>query len=194
MATGHSDLMTPRHKHIAEHYSRVWANEPVVRKWAKGPVHELPADFHILEFNPSPSRYMWTYATCCMSEATDDEPCELFLFSRYAEDLHVELLTIVAHYHRTGQPLGLGHTVNFGRPWLPGSLCDHGLISLPYLDGPALEWLTLAKSDETTRFLWLIPITEAERDFRQRCGLEALEQRFEAASVDYLEPLRPSIV
>lgn len=48
---------------------------------------------------------------------------------------------MTAHFHRTGSALGLGHTVNFGRPWLPGSSCTHGLVSLPYLFGPELEWL-----------------------------------------------------
>jgi hypothetical protein len=50
-------------------------------------------------------------------------------------------VTAIAHFHRTGSALGLGHTVNFGRPWLPTSSCTHGLGSLPYLDGPDLEWL-----------------------------------------------------
>lgn len=102
----------------------------------------------------------------------------------------VELLTVVAHYHRNGHRLGLGHTVNFGEPWLPGSACTRGLISLPYLDGEALEWL----DEPRVRFLWLIPVTDDEVAFKAEHGLDALEERFEAAAFDYLDPLRASVV
>lgn len=41
------------------------------------------------------------------------------------------------------------------------------------------------------RFLWLIPITPEEAEFKKQNGLEALEERFEAANFDYLDPSRP---
>ena len=44
------------------------------------------------------------------------------------------------------------------------------------------------------RILWLLPITEAERDFKAANGLEALEQRLEAARIDFWDPARPSTV
>jgi hypothetical protein len=55
--------------------------------------------------------------------------------------------------------------VNLGEPWLPGSACDHGLISLPYPWGPELE-----------------------------DGLAALEERFQAARLDFTNPGRASVV
>jgi hypothetical protein len=82
---------------------------------------------------------MWTYATSGMSRPGDATPLELHLFSPERSEQLVELLMAIAHYHRTGSTLGLGASVNFGRPWLSGSDCSFGLISLPYLDGPALE-------------------------------------------------------
>jgi hypothetical protein len=106
------------------------------------------------------------------------------------KDAIVEILTAVSHYHRTGTPLGLGHSVNFGKPWVAGSACTHGLISLPYLDGPSLEWL----ANPEVRFLWMIPITDAEVQFKKRHGMEALEQRFEEAQFDFLDPFRASVV
>jgi hypothetical protein len=127
-----------------------------------------------------------------MSREDDDERVELHLVSPLAAPAHVELLTAIAHYHRTGAKLGCGHTVNFGRPWLPGSRCTHGLISLPYLDGPNLEVLELEAG--IVRFLWLIPITKEEVEFKKVRGLEALEARFEQASFDYLDPRRKSVV
>ncbi|HXE53661.1 MAG TPA: suppressor of fused domain protein [Tepidisphaeraceae bacterium] len=120
-------------------------------------------------------------------------PVELHLFSPVECDGHIELLTALAHYHRTGEPVGLGHTVNFGRPWLPGSACNHGLISLPYLDGRSLEEFRLAGVG-SIHFLWLIPITQSEREYKMTFGLEALEEKFDAAKLDYLNPCRPSVI
>src|SRR5262245_31575846 len=125
---------------VAAHYMHEWGQSGTsIPPPASPRRHELPAAFAVLEFAPSSKRDMWTYATCGMSQPGDAYPLELHLFaSSPARDL-TELLTAVAHYHRTGNPLGIGHTVNFGRPWLPGSLCEFGLLSLPYLDGPSLE-------------------------------------------------------
>lgn len=179
---------------IMHHYARQWRNQPGLRHWDKGPVDDLCSDFTILEFPPIPSRNMWTYATCCMSGERDADACELHIFSPVQTSLQVELLTVLAHYHRTEMHIGLGHTVNFGRPWLPGSCCDHGLVSRPYLDGPALETLTRAGASSHVSFYWLIPITKSERDFKKQYGLEALEERLEASKFNYLDFDRPSIL
>jgi Suppressor of fused protein (SUFU) len=82
--------------------------------------------------------------------------------------------------------------VNIGRPWRPGSACSFGLVSLPYLDGPKLENIVI--EDRPVACLWLIPITERERDFKIANGLEALGQRFDAAKLDFANPRRASVV
>jgi len=184
--------MTYRNR-IAQHYADAWSQDYSVRRWLDGPVDQLPGDFCILEFARRTTRDMWTYATCCMSQPSDERRLELHLFSPRADETLVELLTAIAHYHRTGESLWLGHSVNLGRPWLPHSSCDHGLISLPYLDGPALEVLTLPGRGNA-RFLWLIPVTKAEVQFKGSQGLEALEQAFERSRVNYLDPVRESVV
>jgi hypothetical protein len=129
-----------------------------------------------------------------MSQPGDTERCEVHLFSPIPTESHVELLTVLVHYHRTGARLGWEHSVNFGRPWLPGSECRYGLVSLPYLDGPILGELKLPETKETVWFLWLIPITEQEREYKKAYGMEALERRFEESSFDYLDPKRRSVV
>ena|SRR5947209_4715079 len=63
---------------------------------------------------------------------------------------------------------------------------------LPYIDGPTLEWLGTPR--QSVRFLWLIPITGVERNVKIEAGLEALEQAFERASFNYLDPRRASVV
>jgi hypothetical protein len=184
---------TMRHSYaqsIEEHYARAWG-AAVVSYAEGGRSHELPLDFALLTMRRSPQ--MKAIATRCMSRPEDAVRLELHMLMPLAsgfEPESAEILTAVAHYHHTGQRLDLGHTVNFGKPWVARSCCTHGLISLPYLDGPALEWL----AEPRVRFLWLIPITAAEVAFKRTHGLDALEECFEREGVDYLDPGRPSVV
>jgi hypothetical protein len=166
---------------LRAHYERTWGPASATLTWQKKP---LP-DLDVLVFAPRPGRNAWTYATCGMAGVPW---IEVHVFAPFQDTLHVELLTVVAAYHRTGAALGLGHTVNIGRPWLPGSRCDHGLISLPYIDGPVIE------NCDPVKCYWFIPITKAERDYKAKHGLEALEREFEATSFNYLDPARESVV
>lgn len=177
---------------LIDHYQSAWNAEGRVRRWQQGPWHDLAAGFCILEIPPTPQRALWTYATCGMSQPTQPSPVELHLFSSSPNELHLELLTAVAHYHHTARHVDLWDTVNFGRPWLPGSACDHGLVSLPYLDGPTLE--KMEWEGGLARCLWLVPITRAEVEYKKARGIEALEQRLEDAHFDYAAELRPSVV
>jgi hypothetical protein len=177
---------------IAEHYEHCWLNKASAVQWKAGPMRELTPGFRVLVFPPNERRKMWTYATCGMSEQDDAPALEAHLFSPVQTEAHIELLTAVAHYHLTGAYLDVGHTVNFGRPWLPRSKCDHGLLSLPYMDGPKLEWFD--GSGRKIRFLWLIPVTPEEVEFKRLHGLEALEARFEERGLDYLDPERRAVV
>lgn len=177
---------------IEGHYRKCWMTEPEVVEFQKGPIHVLPLSFAILRFPPNAKHRMWAYSTRCMSQVEDVHPLELHMFVKQREDAIAELLVAAAHYHRTGASLGLGHSINFGRPWLGGSICDRGLISLPYLDGPALEWLQI--KGQRIRFLWLVPVTKSEIEFKMVAGLEALEEWFEQGKLDYLNPFRASIV
>lgn len=181
-------------KCIIRHYETGWNSTGRTRHWSRGPTHQLSPGFCVLEFAPTSSRDMWTYATCCMSQIEDEQPVELHLFAPNASDRLVELLTIVAHYHRTGSRLDVGHSVDFGRPWLPESACTFGLVSLPYLDGPKIENLTVPELHVKVQCCWLIPITEKEVEYKKLAGVDALEHRFEEASFNYLDPQRASVV
>lgn len=178
---------------ILDHYSLHWGTSFSDERWTKGPIHQLPETFSVIEVPPHGDRDMWTYATCCMSQLEDPQKREVFLYSPHQRDQHVELLTILAHYHRTGSHLDLFHSVNFGRPWLPGSSCSYGLLSWAYLEPREFAFCLSPKGDEL-RFLWLIPITEAERDYKMKMGNDALEEAFEKASLNYLDPKRKSVV
>lgn len=183
-------VMTDYQREMTQHYSAIWGGTPASHVWRAG-WRPFPQECRILEFRPTGKRFYWVYATCGMTETDKPPLLEIFLMSREQSEDHVELLTAIAHYHQTGARLGLGHTVNFGRPWLRGSRCSFGLLSLPYTFGPALE---NGKADgKDVRVLWLFPITAQERALATERGLNALEELFEAKQVDYLNPLRESV-
>jgi Suppressor of fused protein (SUFU) len=177
---------------IQGHYQKVWGVAAEACLFLHGPIGQLPADFSVLRFPPHGRRNMWTYATCCMSQHRDRHPLELHMFSRADSIKIVELLVVTAHFHRFAAKLDLGHTVNFGRPWLGSSACEYGLVSLPYLDGPSLENLSIGS--ESVKFYWLIPVSKAEVDFKKQYGLETLESKFDISDFDYSNPDRRSIL
>lgn len=151
----------------------------------------LPAEFEVRKYKRSGDTAL--YATVCMSAADDPSPLELHIIAADDEatgSRSVFLLTVTAHFHRTGRSLGLGHTVNFGEPWVPAGACSRGLISRPYFDGPEFE-------REPTRGIccgWLVPVTDSEVNYKIEFGLEALESKFEAAQIDALDWKRHAVV
>ena len=159
----------------------------------QGPTEKLHSDFFILEFSPNYRHQMFSYCTVGMSvDRLDDNQIELVVYSPKSDNLLVELLTVCASYHRNRLPLGLHHTVNIGQPWLDNSKCDHGFISLPYLDDEELEIFRFGGQE--IHCYWFIPITEKERDYKMEKGCEALEQLFEDNQFDYLNPNRDSLI
>lgn len=185
--------MTEYCRAIKRHYEQVWCSTGSVVRFPKGPIHELPSGFRVVRFEPTHHRQLWTYATVGMSLPSDACRLELFVLANRRIDFDVaEVLFAVAHYHRTANPLDLGHTVNFGRGWADNSRCTHALVSLPYLDGPILENAEVA--GRQVRFLWLVPITPAEKDYVRMNGQSALEDLFEESGFDYADPGRPALV
>jgi hypothetical protein len=179
-------------KKIISHYEAFWNNKSEMLKLEKIPAGRDIPNFNVLEFKPARNRNMWTYATCGLSVSNESDPLELHLFSSCQDRSFVELLTVIAFYHRTDARLGLHHTVNFGRPWQNGSSLDHGFISLPYLDGPRLENFDVDK--KTVKFLWLIPISKTEVEYKKKYGVEALELKFDRPDFNYLDANRKSVV
>jgi hypothetical protein len=177
---------------IIQHYEKQWKNNGKMYLWDRGNFEKLPYDFRVLEFAPNNLRNMWTYATCAMSQPDDEKRIELHLFSSKRDEGLIEVLTAIAYYHRNTAKIGLGHTVNFGKPWQDESLCEYGFVSLPYLDGPSLE--NLENNRSLIKCYWLIPVTENEVDFKSKNGVEELEYKFDEAGLDYINPNRLSLI
>jgi hypothetical protein len=159
----------------------------------KGPIEKLHRDFCVLEFSPNSRHRMYSYCTVGMSvDRLDNNLIELVIYSLEPSNSMVELMTMCASFHRNREPLNVHHTVNIGQPWLNNSKCDHGFISLPYLDGQQLEIFKFGARE--IHCYWFIPITEKERNYKVENGCEALEQLFENRQLDYSNPKRDSLV
>lgn len=161
--------------------------------YAFGPAGRVPPDFRVVRFAAGPRTQLTTYLSVGSWEATGNtgNGFEFLVTTAQPEERCVALLAMVAYYHRT-EGLGVGHTFPLGYGWLGGS-CDHVLVSLPYPFGPELEVCCLGE-EGNVRFLWLLPITAAEKRFRHENGLEALEQRFDDVELDFASPYRKSVV
>lgn len=160
--------------------------------WTAGPMRALHAEFRVLEIAPGPKTPYWTYVSAggTVLSQPDAEALEFALIAPASDMRNVEIITMAAHYNYL-HALGEGHTVPIGDPWLEGSPSDHLLVCKPYPFGPEFEHIDAPEG--RARILWLLPITEAERDFKVANGLDALESRFEEARLEYWRADRPSI-
>ena len=177
---------------VRQHLRRFFAGHDCEEHhWTLGPAAEELPRLRVAEFAPGPKSGLWVYITIGAWEAREAPRLEFLIAAPERDPRHTELVTMAAWYHGRRR-LGAGHTLPIGEPWLPGSACEFFLVSLPYPFGPELEVCNLAGGH--LHVLWLLPITAAERQFKAREGLEALEQRFDARALEYWVPGRPSAV
>src|SRR4051812_10611589 len=159
---------------VSRHHHQFFAgHELVERHQVVGPIaHRVPS-FFVHEIAPGPRYAGWTYASVGLWDAVhqpDGHGLEFVMTALAADERLVELVAMAAYYHAgpvTQRP-EVGHTVPIGEPWLPGSSCDHLLVSVPYPFGPELESCTWQGGH--ARLLWLLPITEAERTYKVDAG------------------------
>lgn len=177
-------------RHIREFFAGHTITE---HRWTLGPVSDAIPQFRVLCAAPGERTGCWTYLSVGASTIEIDQAglLEFFIISPIEDLKNVELVTMTAWYHKT-ETLARGHTFPIGEPWLAESQCDHMLISTPYPFGPELEICNFDHGH--IHLLWMLPITQAERDFKVAHGLETLEQSFEDAALEYWNVSRPSVV
>jgi hypothetical protein len=178
---------------LVEHVRRNFPEKVIEAfTWEAGPIREQNPHFRALRIESGKSE-VWTYASVGAWEATEDrgQGLEFVIAMPVPDPRAVELLAMTAYYHQGGK-LGLGEVIPIGEPWLPGSRCDRLLVSLPYPWGPELQ--TCHVGDRHVDFLWLLPITKEERDFKVANGLDALESLFDERELRYWDPYRPSAI
>lgn len=102
---------------------------------------EAVPDLRVLVVEPGPRSDNWAYVTagCWASMEEHGYGLEFAMTAPVRDQRFIELMTMIAYYHCGGHQLDLEHSMPIGEPWMPGSTCDHLLISLPYLHGPDLE-------------------------------------------------------
>lgn len=178
---------------LLAHYERRFSTSLWARRWHEPPhpsLTPLPAEFEVRKYKRDADSAL--FATVCMSGAEDPKPLELHIIAADDEatgSRSVFLLTVTAHFHRTGRRLDVGHTVNFGEPWVPDGACSRGLVSRPYFDGPDFE----REPTQGIRCAWLLPVTDSEVNYKIEFGLDALESKFEAAQINALDWARPAV-
>lgn len=181
------DVTDAVRKHVCKFFAGHACEEHV---WTLGPAADEMSQLRVAAFAPGPKSELWCYVTLGACEARSDTPLEFLITSLRSDLRHVELLFMASWYHRH-EHLDCGHTLPIGEPWLSGSSCDHLLVSRPYPFGPELE--SCEAAGESVRVLWLLPITASERVFKIEHGLEALEQKFDDAALEYWNPVRASV-
>lgn len=180
---------------VEAHLRRGFPGQRVITQgWQTGVIAESNPDIRVLRVDPETRGGLWLHVSSGAWAATAGQQRighEFVLVTPFKTLRAVELLAEVVYYHGV-QPLDIGATVPIGEPWLPGSACSHLLISAPYL--LADELWSLRVGQQEIRMVWTIPITAAERGYAGRYGLDALEERFEGAGLEYWDPHRASVV
>jgi len=178
---------------LQEHLERWWGpTEECV--WESGPMRRERPELRVLRAEARDDG-LWLHASAGASAERQVRGTghEVFIVARDAEPELIELVTVAAHYALFGDhDVHEGHTLNIGRPWLPGSECDHLYLSAPYLRPPAFRVLTHPLG--SAHLLWAVPITPAETAWRHVHGAEAFEQLMEDRTLDPYDVARASLV
>jgi hypothetical protein len=156
---------------------------------------EVLPGLRLLVVGPGPRGDGWAYVTagCWSAMEKDGLGLEFVMTAHVRDQRFLDLMAMLAYYHCGGHQLDLEHSMPIGEPWVPGSACDHLLISLPYLHGPDLEHCPLP-GGRHARVLWALPVTRAEIEYRRRHGHEALERLLDEAGIIPTDPFRASVV
>jgi hypothetical protein len=190
--------LTSGQRAVVAHLSSFFAGRSVeVSEFSDGPIEQRVPGYKEICVLPGATDRLWVYVSCGVWDAVHDGEHGLEFCLLAPEQHHRQglLVAMNAYYHASpdeSQRLDVGHTVPLGAPWMPGSSLDHLLVSVPYPYGSEFEICRWGSGH--ARILWLLPITESERDFKAEHGLEALEQRFEDAGLRYWDPHRSPVV
>lgn len=158
-------------------------------------VREAIAELAILRVRPTAPSEPWVYVSIGAWEATKDDGAgdgfEFAILSPVESRTHIDTLSTAAYFH-SFYGLAPGRTLKVARGWLPDSMLDRVLVSLPTPLPPALELCDAG--GRAVRFLWLRPITRDEERFSKEHGVPALERTLEERRVDPLARDRDSVV
>ena len=173
-----------------EHYQQFFGplTEDVVHSTDIKPVH-----IDSYQFAPTADRPHWTLITSGMSDYRQIEPeeckegtstrAEILMYAAEPESWMFNTLKGLAEMpFDENRLLHWWHTVPNGMPMTAKpSLLTSFFFLPPYFEPEGFTELYL--DGDRVDFLWLIPITEAERQFAVKNGSVALEKRFAKANL-----------
>jgi len=159
----------------------------------------------IYQFEPTKERPYWTLITSGMSnkrqiarEDCDDHMsprAEILMYVPEPQGWMFNVLKGLAEMpFEDNTSLHWWHTIPNGMPMTstPSQLTSYFILP-PYFEPKGFAEFEL--NDDRVDFLWMIPITEAEREYAVQHGSQELEQRFEDAEMSpILDESRKSIV
>ena len=160
----------------------------------------------VAEYPPRPEHPYWTYVTIGMSAKKQHIPdkspewltprVEIFCYVPQRAKWPVEVLNLLGRLPSEQQSYVFWwHTVDCGGPLdeMSDTTVSAMLLLPPYFEDEGFDKL---KEDGTkVRFLFALPVTEAERRLALARGGQALEELLLAENVDFVfDPLRPSVV
>jgi Suppressor of fused protein (SUFU) len=152
---------------VSEHVTRYFSARSVeVAPFDDGPIAERVPGFAEICVPPDASTPLCVYVSCGVWDAVhiDEHGLEFCLIAPERDHRHALVVAMNAYDHANPDE---SFRLDF-------EMChwEHG----------------------HARILWLLPITESERDFRTAHGLEALEQRFDDARLQYWDARRSAVV
>ena len=179
---------------LRAHVRHFFPQNEIVELPAGGPIAASNPHFGVLRVAPVAPTDLWTYFSIgAWAARPDQQPgVEFVLTVATDEERAVDLLAMSAYYHEE-HPLEWGQLVPIGEPWLTGSSCGEFLLSTPYPFSPDMQ--TCHVDDERrVDFLWLLPVTDAESEYMDANGQEALESRFDEIGLEYWDVARASAI
>jgi hypothetical protein len=185
-----------------EHYQASFGSltQPVMHSTDIKAVH-----VDVYQFEPTKDRAFWTLVTSGMSNERqglpDDCPeymsprTEILMYVPRPQNWMFSVLKGLAEMpFESNTYLHWWHTVPNGMPMtaVPSLLTSYFFLP-PYFEPEGFTQLEL--DGDRVDFLWMIPITEAEREYAIENGSQALERRFEEANLSrVLEESRQSVI
>lgn len=191
-------FLLPRQRHYERFFGPI--TQALMHSTDGKPIH-----IDIYQFEPTPERPFWTLVTSGMSNERQIEPddCEGQMSSRAEILMYVSqpqgwmfsvLKGLAEMPFDDNTLLHWWHTVPNGMPMTATpSLLTSFFFVPPYFE--ALEFSELKLANDKVDFLWMIPITEAEREFAIEHGSKKLYGKFEDANMPaVLEETRESVI
>lgn len=184
---------------VLEHYIRRWGKPITIHTFDSAEVSPSIRPLYIAVFS-LPGDGLAMYASIGMSRAgmLDSETntihyAEIFMgVYEHFESLPKIMAMLATYPHNEKTFVAPEHTIPLGMPIVQNSSLTSVLFAIAYFDPPWFRGLDV--DGKHIQFLWVIPLTEREREFKTKTGWNALGQMFENEQVVIGDVFRESAI